>query len=40
MKDQKTYLKEVIEVLSKVDDLWVLGVIYRFICNMTMEDGM
>lgn len=44
MNRQKEYIQvereRIAELISKIDNLWILGQIYRFIVNMTMEDAI
>lgn len=35
---KKKYLEEIFKILSGVDDLWILNVIYRFTVNMTKKE--
>lgn len=43
MSRQKEYVlverERITELIAKIDNLQILGVIYRFIANMTKEDG-
>lgn len=44
MNRQKEYItverKRIIRLISNIDDLWILGRIYKFIVNMTKEEGV
>lgn len=43
MSRQEEYIKvereRIAELIAKIDNLWILGQIYKFIVNMTREDG-
>lgn len=43
MNRQKQYVKvereRIVELIKKIDNLWILGEIYKFIVNMTREKG-
>lgn len=39
MKDSKAYMNEILEILSGVDDTWILEVIHRFVVGMTRGEG-
>ena len=36
--DKEARLKAIWEIISKIDDSWILWQIHRFVVNMTKED--
>lgn len=36
--EKENYMKEIIEMIEKIENIWILNQILQFIQNMTKED--